>query len=85
MKEITDDVMQTERFDGELNWLNTWSDDCAIALMPIDRADANNISKVRNIYQLHVQTIHSQLSINTHGRDMLNYFTIKSLELHFFK
>ena len=83
MKEITDDVMQTERFDSELNWLNRWSDDCATALLPINKVDPNAISAVMNIYQLHLQTIYSQLGINTYGRDMLNYFVIKSLELHF--
>ncbi len=75
MKEITDDVMHTEEFESELDWLNGWIDDCKTALLAADN--------VKSIYHLRVQTVYSHLGLNMHGRDMLNYFVIKSLEQHF--
>ena len=83
MKEITDDVIQTEEFDSELNWLNDWIGDCKTALLTAGKTEANTISNMKSIYNLRVQTVYSHLGINMHGRDMLNYFVIKSLEQHF--
>lgn len=83
MQEITYDVMQTEEFDSELIWLNGWIDDCKAALSIAGKTEANNISNIKSIYHLRVQTVYSHLGINMHGRDMLNYFVLKSLEQHF--
>ena len=80
MKEIADDVMQIEEFDSELNWLNGWIDDCKNTLLKASKIEANNISKIKSIYHLRVQTVYTHLGINVHGKDMLNYFIVKSLE-----
>jgi hypothetical protein len=83
MKEITEDVMQTERFDSELDWLNSWIDDCKTAFLSVNKTEQDTNAPVRSIYKFWIQTICYQLGINTYARHMLNYFVAKSLEQHF--
>lgn len=83
MQEITEDVMQTEKFDSELDWLNNWIDDCKAPLLSVNKTEMDKSSTIKSFYQFRIQTVYRHLGINTLGGDMLNYFVVKSLEQHF--
>ncbi len=82
MKEITDDIMQTEKFNDELAWVNWWMEDCYAALAAQYNSD-NDTSVIKHIYQQRMQTIYRNTCININGRDMLNYLAEQSLEQFF--
>lgn len=79
MDEITLDVMQTEEFDCELNWLNDWIKLGEGALQKLNTKTDNN-EIIKEIYNIRVSTINKCLGLNNAGRALLSNLVKGSVE-----
>lgn len=79
LNEITLDIMQTEEFDIELNWLNTWIDLNRRALN-----EANNYAEsIEDFYHNKVSVIHTCMGINSNCKLLLTNSVQNALAQYF--
>src|SRR5690606_38516389 len=79
MSEITTEVMASNRFDEDLEWLNQWIEYCDKLFNDSYRVN-NDIMVIRTGYQLIVAQINHQLGINEFARNCLRQWIDKSFQ-----
>jgi|GEM_PF-5794837 len=84
MDEIMDEVMNADRFNRDMNWLNEWIDLCKSALPYSKEAVYDKHVMVKKIYENNVKMIYKHLDINVQNQGLLYHLTYKSSQ-RFFK
>ena len=83
MDEITIDVMQTEDFDSELNWLTTWIKLGEEGLRNLNSTNADKNLSIKNFYNTRINEINRCLGLNTQRRNLLRDLIKVSLKRYF--
>ncbi len=78
MDEITVDVMQSEKFDHELDWMNKWITQCK-ATLKVQTANSGKGIQAKQFYANRMAAISRQLGLNNNSKNLLSHFIDRSL------